>query len=198
MAKFLLRALKAGERGRAEAPHVKSDDRDGAPRATRCPSAPITALLFKSLNLSYPGLEAVKAAIAAGDQDTACDAVAQYYAASKHAPWLRHAAPAAGTALAGGAVDAVMLNDTYLLRQTFLLTLSPFAIHRRLVWRSRYDFYGEVGRVKRNADGGLDWYDQGPDHDREFMFALNRMGSWDQLLGAWLSTGNPQYDSLYN
>ena len=30
------------------------------------------------------------------------------------------------------------------------------------------------------------------------MFALNRMGSWDQLLGAWLSTGNPQYDSLYN
>ena len=127
MAKFLMRALKAGERGRAEAPHVKSDDRDGAPRATRCPSAPITALLFKSLNLSYPGLEAVNAAIAAGDQDTACDAVAQYYAASKHAPWLRHAAPAAGTALAGGAVDAVMLNDTYLLRQTFLLTLSPFS-----------------------------------------------------------------------
>ena len=126
MAKFLLRALKAGERGRAEAPHVKSDDRDGALRATRCPSAPITALLFKSLNLSYPGLEAVKAAIAAGDQGTACDAVAQYYAASKHAPWLRHAAPTAGTTFAGGAVDAVMLNDTYLLRQTFLLTLSPF------------------------------------------------------------------------
>ena len=86
----------------------------GGDSAGGCPtSAPITALLFKALNLSYPGLEAVKAAVAAGDQGVACSAVAAYYATSKHAPWLRHAAPAVGTALAGGAVDATMLNDTY-------------------------------------------------------------------------------------
>ena len=30
------------------------------------------------------------------------------------------------------------------------------------------------------------------------MFALNRMGSWDQLLGAWLSTGNPQYAAAFD
>ena len=47
----------------ARAP-LKSDDSTGG-----CPSAPITALLFKSLNVSYPWLEleVVKTAVAAGD-----------------------------------------------------------------------------------------------------------------------------------
>eukprot|EP01051_Picozoa_sp_SAG22_P022132 SAG22_NODE_5182_length_1068_cov_1.867905_2_plen_206_part_00 len=143
----------------------------GGDSAGGCPSRPITALLFKALNLSYPGLEAVQAAVAAGDRGAACNALAAYYAAPKHAPWLRHAAPAVGTALAGGAVDATMLNDTY-------------------------DFYGEVGKVPRNPDGGLDWYNRGPVDDDEFMFALNRMVAWEQFLGAWLSTGNPQYAPL--
>ena len=105
-----------------------------------CPDAAVTSVLFQRLNLSYPGLEAAKAALASGDQATACKAVAAYYSGAKTAAWLRHASPPAGTALAGGAVDEVVLNDTY-------------------------DFYGEVGRVPRNADGGLDWYFRGPVHD---------------------------------
>ena len=105
-----------------------------------CPDAAVASVLFQRLNLSHPGLEAAKEAVASGDQTTACKAVAAYYSGAKTAAWLRHASPPAGTAWAGGAVDEVALNDTY-------------------------DFYGEVGRVPRNADGGLNWYFRGPVHD---------------------------------
>ena len=48
-----------------------------------CPDGPhsaITALLFKSINLSYPGLENARAAFAKNNLTGACNEVAQYYA----------------------------------------------------------------------------------------------------------------------
>ena len=48
-----------------------------------CPGGPhsaMTALLFKSINLSYPGLENARAAFAKNNLTGACNAVAQYYA----------------------------------------------------------------------------------------------------------------------
>ena len=105
-----------------------------------CPDAVITSVLFQRLNLSYPGLEAAKVAVASGDHASACKVVATYYSEAKSASWLRHPSPPPGTALAGGEVDEVMVNDTY-------------------------DFYGEIGRVPRNSDGGLDWFFRGPVDD---------------------------------
>ena len=66
---------------------------------------------------------------------------------------LRSPAPRAGTARVGGSVDEVMINYTY-------------------------DFYGEVSRVPREPDGGLDWHFYGPVGDDEFMYALNRHTAW--------------------
>ena len=100
-----------------------------------CPGGPhstITTLLFRSLNLSYPGLERARSALSGGNLSGACDAVAQYYADAATASWLRKPGPRPGRSLVGGNIDAIVFNDTF-------------------------DFYGEVGRVPRNADGGLDW-----------------------------------------
>lgn len=107
-----------------------------------CPNPIITKVLFGSLNLSFPGLLPVNAALKAGNSTAACNAVAGYYASSNRNMWLRQLAPLPGKSYVGGAVDAVMLNDTY-------------------------TFYGEVGRVPRNADGGLEWHNYGPVHDDE-------------------------------
>jgi hypothetical protein len=108
-----------------------------------------------------------------GNQTAACNAVAQYYADASTASWLRKAAPRPGTSRAGGGVDAVLLNDTY-------------------------DFYGEVGRVPRNADGGLDWLFTGPVNDDEFCYALNRHGVWLSFNQAWFQTGNAEYVAAFD
>ena len=70
--------------------------------------------------------------------------MAKYYATAHTATWLRLPAPHPGSSRVGGDVDAVMLNDTY-------------------------DFYGEIARVPREQDGGLDWHCYGPVGDDEFM-----------------------------
>lgn len=108
-----------------------------------------------------------------GNTTAACNEVAQYYADASTAGWLRKAAPHPGTARVGGSVDAVMLNDTY-------------------------DFYGEIGRVPRNKDGGLDWHDYGPVGDDEFCYALNRHFVWPGFNSAWMQTGNPEYAAAFN
>jgi len=86
----------------------------------------------------------VAAAVASGDQTDACNKLATYYASSHTAQWLRLAAPRPGSSTVGGEVDEVRVNDTY-------------------------DFYGEVARVPRERDGGLDWHFYGPVGDDEFM-----------------------------
>jgi hypothetical protein len=115
----------------------------------------------------------VKAAVEAGDFTSACNGVANYYSSSTKVAWLRHIAPPPGNKRVGGDVDTVMLNDSY-------------------------NFYGEVGRVPRNKDGGLDWYNTGPVDDVEFMYALNRHFAWDEFLDAWLASGNPEYSAVFD
>ena len=89
--------------------------------------------------------------------------------------------PRRGTARIGGEADAVMLRDTY-------------------------TFFNEMGKVPRNADGGLDWSFTGPDNDREFCYDLNRHSIWHDydsdgyagFLTAWLQTGNPEYPAAFD
>ena len=145
---------------------------DGCPGG---PLSPLTALLFSALNLSSPSLTAVAKLHRDGNLTAACNAVALHFTEASTASWLRLQAPTRGIARIGGEVDAIMLNDTYV-------------------------FYGEIGRVPREADGGLDWYCNGPVDDDEFKFALNRHEAWqyDGFLSAWLATGNGEYAKAFD
>lgn len=116
-------------------------------------NATIGAAVVAALNLTYPGLEAVAAAASRGDLGGACDALAAYYAASNTTWWQRVPPVTPGSGMAGGAVDAIVLNDTF-----YLSGVTTRA------------------RVPRNADGGLDWLNKGPRVDVEFMNCLNRWG----------------------
>lgn len=102
------------------------------------------------LNLTYPGLEPVAAAAAAGDLNAACEALSAYYAGANTSFWLRHGPVAPGSSLAGGVADAIVFNDTFTLAGV-----------------------GVTARIPRNADGGLDWLDRGPRNDPEFMNVNN-------------------------
>eukprot|EP01047_Picozoa_sp_COSAG01_P077816 COSAG01_NODE_14154_length_1490_cov_1.433501_2_plen_260_part_00 len=127
-----------------------------------------THLLFQHLNLSYPGMETVAAALKAGDNAAACNAISDHYSHSSKVSWLRYPEPKAGSTSVGGQIDEVVANDTY-------------------------TFVTETGRVPRNKDGGLDWEYSGPINDAEWRFELNRHNTWVQLLQAWLQTGNQDY-----
>ena len=111
------------------APIGPAADGDGCPS-----SAAVTEVLFSAVNLSWPGLEKVRRAYHNDDNRTACNELAAYYANANTSGWLRNPGPTCrpSRSRVGGAVDAVIWNDTY-------------------------DFYGEVGKVPRNKDGGLDW-----------------------------------------
>ena len=123
-----------------------------------------------SVNLTYPGLEAVAAAVDDGDYGAACEALATYYLTSNTSSWLRIPPVAPGSGLAGGFADAIVFNDTYFFEEIDLTT-----------------------KVPRNADGGLDWLYKGPRNDVECMNDLNRHEGFGTLLGAWRKTGNPIY-----
>jgi len=118
-------------------------------------NATVGHAVISALNLSWPGMGAVAAAAHAGDLGGACEAIAAYYAAANTSQWLRIPPVAPGTGRAGGAADD-------LLRDIFYL--------------SGVDV---TAKIPRNADGGLDWLDHGPNNDPEFMNCLNR---WVEVL----------------
>jgi len=104
--------------------------------------------VLDALNLTFPGLEAVAAAGAAGDLDGACEALAAYYRDGNTSAWLRIPAVAPGTGRVGPSsnVDQVVDHDIFYLGGVTT-----------------------TAKVPRNADGGLDWLDKGPRNDVEFM-----------------------------
>jgi len=131
-------------------------------------NATIADSVRNALNLTYPGLEAVQAAFSAGDPNTACEALATYYATANTSWWLRNPnPPAPSNRTAGGWADAMVFNGTFWLAGVDLAAVVP-----------------------RNPDGGLDWLDHGPRDDPEFMNCLNRHDSFVFLLEAWAATGN--------
>lgn len=129
------------------------------------------------LNLTYPGLESVAAFNAAGDLDSACEALASYYQTSNTSSWLRRGAVKPGTGRVGNGslVDNAVNFDIY-----FLAGVQT------------------TGKIPRNADGGLDWLYKGPRNDVEFMNCINRFDVFGWLLDAYTSTGNPIYTDYFN
>ena len=134
-----------------------------------CQNATLGAAVISVLNLTYPGLESVAQAAAAGDLPAACDALAAYYAASNTSSWLRRPLPPPSSARVGGGTDEEVFHDVY----------SEGGLGK--------------GRVPRNADGGLDWLFRGPRDDPEFENVLNRHAPLVSALDAWSATGNPEY-----
>jgi hypothetical protein len=127
--------------------------------------------VIDAVNLSWPGLEATRTAAAANDLGAACEALAAYYKQSNGSAWLRiPVTPIPSTRKAGGDADDLVDHDIFHLSGV-----------------------GQVGKVPRNADGGIDWLDHGPKNDPEFMNCLNRHDSFVHMLQAWNKTGNPAY-----
>lgn len=133
--------------------------------------------IMSVLNLTYPGLEAVAAAEAAGDLGAACEALAAYYRVSNSSSWLRvpPVAPGTGRVGNGSLVDNAVDYDVY--------------------YMSGVD---TSGKVPRNQDGGLDWLYKGPRNDVEFMNCLNRFDVFGWLLAAWRATGNIVYSTYFD
>lgn len=131
--------------------------------------------VISAVNLSWPGLAAVLEASERGDLAGACSALVDYYLQGNSSAWLRRQPPAVTgrQRRVGTDIDLVVDHDIY-------------------------SFTGLTTKVPRNADGGLAWDYEGPHHDDEFMNCLNRHGAWQQLLEAWMQTGNNIYSQYFN
>jgi hypothetical protein len=123
-------------------------------------------LLFESVSLDRPGLEAVKSAVAAKDSPLACTALLDYYREARTAAWLRHRAGADT-----GAVDAAA--DT-ILSDTFV-------------------FYEERSKLARTKEGRIDWSYNGPKNDPEWGASLNTLQYVGALANAYFKTGRREY-----
>ena len=107
----------------------------------------IGAAVIGAVNLSWPGLGAVKAAADANQLGAACAALAAYFRDGNSSRWLRlPASPHPSPRRAGGAADDLVNRDVFHLSGV-----------------------GQVAKIPRNPDGGLDWLYKGPKTDPEFM-----------------------------
>ena len=104
-------------------------------------NATLGSAVIDVLNLTYPGLSAVKAAVERSDMDAACEALAAYYVSSNTSSWLRIPPVTPGTARVG--------NGSYV----------DDAVDYDIYWLAGVD---TTGKIPRNKDGGLDWLNKGP------------------------------------
>lgn len=130
-------------------------------------------ILFGALELSRPGLEAVRTAVQAGDTAAAGEALVAYYRQSDSGHWLR----SSSSSEPQGEVD---------------LTAA-----RRLVGDT-VSFGVAPTRVPRRRDGGLNWSYLGPENDKEFGYSLNGLTYLPTLLDAWRATDQPVYAETFD
>ena len=165
-------------------------------------NATIGRAVLAASTMSWPGLEDVAHQYAQGNLGAACAALASYYREGNSSAWLRIGPVTPGTKIAGGSADDLVLHDIFHLRVSRVRTRdlhwpARFVVLRWMVPHSPggHSRHGvdQVAKIGRNADGGLDWLDKGPQADPEFMNCLNRHTAFSDLLGAWKATGNPVY-----
>jgi hypothetical protein len=114
-------------------------------------NATLGAHVVAALNLTYPGLEAVAAAVAQGDLDAACEALAQYYRTSNTSAWLRipPVAPGTGRVGAGSLVDNVVDHDLYY--NSIKRHIDNDAVEPRAVVHGRERARGRVAALQHEA-----------------------------------------------
>ena len=133
---------------------------------TRELKQPVEAF-FDRINLDYPGLEKVKAAWEAGDEDLACEEIAAYFRArtEPHVPF-------APDRDAEHSVSAGQLEE------------ADFALQNKFKGQGSYGYF-EVPEP-------IDW-SFNPVGDREWPWQFNRHSAWQALGRAWLATGEDKY-----
>ena len=121
--------------------------------------------LFSSIDLNYPGLDAVQAAWENNDLLNASLSLLEYYREK-----INQENPQTLPPVATGMVPAAeaVLND--------IITVQ-----------------GRSGIVPRMHDGMLDWHYRGPQEDMEWAWGFNRHYHLNTLLEAYLETGNNDY-----
>ena len=130
----------------------------------------VTSALLEQLDLTAPGLDAVRAALAVGDNRAAGSALLAYYQTSLRGAAFR---PINWSGLRHGDPD-LMLRDIY-------------------------TFQNIKDTVPRRADGLLDWNHRPKAGDMQFGALFSRMGHLDVPLQRYHETGNRKYlDYIYN
>lgn len=119
--------------------------------------------LFHKLDLDHPGLEEVCSALDSGNYPLACNRLVNYY---------REKAVDHFHNVKGGDYNKEIANNA--LEDTFTIT-------------------AYTAKVPRTEDGGLNWYWVPPDYYNNQWHQLTRHGWWNDLLHAWLETGNAEF-----
>lgn len=127
------------------------------------------AQLFGALNLEYPGLEEVGAAVQKTAWEEACRLLLQYYAVRF---------PQEKTPCTGEGEEKEQ---------------EPSLETAKAILEDQFSFYRVSARVPRTEQGGLDWTYQGPTQDKEWAWALNRHSHLATLLEAHYQSGNEIY-----
>lgn len=122
--------------------------------------------LLSGMDLEYPGMEPVKAALQQGDRSLALQALLQHMREKPVASQLIPALPPARKDILELADDA---------------TQGIFTIQSRTYTQPLL------------SDGHLNWEDRGPNGDKEWAWMLNRHPHFEFLVTAFESTGNAKY-----
>jgi len=123
--------------------------------------------LFGSLDLSRAGMERVRAAVEDERWEDACRELLSYYRGCDSGAWLR-----LGVAPSwAGKKDA---RSEKLLQDTFT-------------------YHSLEYKVPRTSSGGLNWKTGGPNNDREWTQAFNRLYHLPWLMYGYLNTGDEAY-----
>ncbi|MBC2595179.1 alginate lyase family protein [Ruficoccus amylovorans] len=126
--------------------------------------------LFEALDLDTPGLEAVKAAYQSGDTVRASELLLAYYHDHPEHTAQRIEIP-------------LIPNETDITD----ITLAD------LILEDRMTSYELTAPIARRSNGRVDWYDGGPQDDKQWAAKLNRHIPLRTLYYAYRQTGNPAY-----
>jgi len=122
---------------------------------------------FDRINLDYPGLEKVKSAWLAGDEDLACEEVTAYFRARTEPR-----VPFAPDRAAKHSVSASQLEE------------AEMALQNKFKGQGSYGYF--------EVPDPIDW-SFNPVGDREWPWQFNRHSAWRALGQAWLATGDDKY-----
>lgn len=122
--------------------------------------------LLEEIDLDFEGMDKVKQAYESGNIITACSYLLDYYRKASTVSYLRRDCPTRSEKIDDKA-DTLLQNI--------------------------FTFYMQTDKVPRDAMGHLDWKYHGPADDIEWAWALNRHYYINELLDAFLKTGNSAY-----
>lgn len=140
--------------------------------AELCKSEPLLIeQFFNQINLNSPGLEKAKQAVQIRDWTKASKMMVDYYKSKPKNNWLI-------------ATTSNLDSNTFQIAEDVL--------------NDNYTFQDVKGKLPRLANGKRDWYHNGPKHDAEWAWFLNRHLFFADIYNAYRKKDNPEYAVLLN